>query len=117
VFFAGLALVVFPTFRWVVLHYHFDAGQIEEEGLRVERFVKPSHAVVFANGEQCPIGTWPTLPCFVLVFSWWGLVGLITREVARRFAPFVWAEVSPAFRRDHVREHIVRPAAPPETRG
>jgi hypothetical protein len=92
-FIFGATVLLSPCFSWVTLYTHFNAGQIAEEGITIERFIRP-HTVVFSNGESRSVGFLPYFVYFILAFSWWGLDVWITVRVMRRFAPSVYAEFS-----------------------
>jgi hypothetical protein len=77
--------------EWVLLHTYFDVRQIYGEGIRVERYVGKK-TVVFSNGEEWHTGLGHTLFMALLCVLGWLLDVWVTRWVARRYAPSVWAK-------------------------
>jgi hypothetical protein len=88
----GVAVPGPAVSQWLALRTHFSGQQIRDENLRVERFVGKTR-VVFSNGEERPVPRWHALVLAPLVLAWWLLDLWVTRWVARRFAPTVWAEL------------------------
>ncbi len=89
----GTALLFPSLSKWLHVHTHFSGQQIDAERIRVERIVAKK-TVVFSNGEERAISGWHTLLMIALIIGWWILGLLITRRVARRFAPMAWAEIT-----------------------